>query len=85
MGEKVLIQVQKSSRNFDQATTLEVLEPSALRIEPRCEAFQRCGGCSLQHLANEDQLQLKQQSLLEMMAHANVSIGKVIPALRGEN
>ena len=38
-AETVLIQIVKSTRNFDQATTLEVIEPSALRITPRCEAF----------------------------------------------
>ena len=84
-GEKVLMQVLKSSRKFDQATTLEVIEASPQRIEARCAAFQVCGGCSLQHLANEDQLALKQQALLDMMAHAGVSIGEVIPALRGND
>ncbi len=84
LGERVLIQVRQSNRNFDQAITLEVLEASPQRIEPRCAAFQTCGGCSLQHLANDDQLALKQQSLLDMMAHAKVDIGQVIPALRAD-
>jgi len=44
-GETVRIQVLKTTRKFDQATTLEVIEPSAKRIVPRCEAFQVCGGC----------------------------------------
>jgi 23S rRNA (uracil1939-C5)-methyltransferase len=85
LGEKLLIQVQQSNRNFDQATTLEVIEASPQRIEPRCAAFQTCGGCSLQHLANDDQLALKQQSVLDMMAHARVDVGEVIPALRGDD
>jgi 23S rRNA (uracil1939-C5)-methyltransferase len=80
-GETVLIQVLKSTRNFDQATTLEVIEPSAQRITPRCEAFQVCGGCSLQHLASEDQVALKQQMLLDMMAHAGIQIGDLLPPL----
>lgn len=84
-GERVLIQIQRSNRKFDQATTLEVLEASAQRIEPRCAAFQTCGGCSLQHLGNDDQLALKQKSLLEMMAHARVSFGELIPALRADD
>jgi len=45
-GETVRIQVLKTTRKFDQATTLEVIEPSAKRIVPRCEAFQVCGGCT---------------------------------------
>jgi 23S rRNA (uracil1939-C5)-methyltransferase len=81
-GETVLIQVLKSTRNFDQATTLEVVEPSAQRITPRCEAFQVCGGCSLQHLGSEDQVALKQQMLLDMMAHAGIQIGGLLPPLR---
>lgn len=81
-GERVLIQIQRSGRKFDQATTLEVIEASPQRIEPACAAFRICGGCSLQHLDNEDQLALKQQSLLDMMAHAQLDYGELIPALR---
>jgi len=81
-GERVLIQVQKTNRNFDQASTLEVLEASPQRIEPRCEAFQVCGGCSLQHLDNDDQVEFKQGSLLEMMAHAGIEPGQILPPLR---
>ena len=80
-GETVRIQVVKSTRNFDQATTLEVIEPSAQRIAARCEAFQLCGGCSLQHLASEDQVTLKQQTLLDMMAHAGVATGELLAPL----
>jgi 23S rRNA (uracil1939-C5)-methyltransferase len=81
-GETVRIQVLKSTRKFDQATTLEVIEPSAKRITPHCEAFQLCGGCSLQHLGSEDQVALKQQALLDMMGHAEIDIGDLLPPLR---
>ena len=71
-GETVQIQILKTSSKFDQATTLEVIEASPMRIAARCEAFQVCGGCSLQHIENDDQVILKQQSLLEMMSHAGL-------------
>jgi 23S rRNA (uracil1939-C5)-methyltransferase len=83
-GETVLIQIVKTTRNFDQATTLEVIESSPLRITPRCEAFQVCGGCSLQHVDNDDQVNLKQQSLLEMMAHAGLEPEQLMTPLRGD-
>ncbi len=82
--EKVLIQVVKSSRNFDQAITLEVIEASPKRVEPRCAAYQVCGGCSLQHLGGDDQVLLKQQALLDMLEHAGINPGSVIPALRSQ-
>jgi len=83
-AERVLIQVQKTSRKFDQASTLEVLEASPRRIEPRCEAFQVCGGCSLQHLDNDDQVEFKQGSVLEMMAHAGIEPEQILPPLRAD-
>ena len=83
-GETVRIQVLKSNRNFDQATTIEVIEPSPQRVSPRCEAFQVCGGCSLQHLDNDDQVVMKQQSLLEMMSHAGLVAEQILPPLRAD-
>ena len=83
-GERVVAKLTRSRRKFDQATVIEVLEASPLRIEPRCAAFRICGGCSLQHLSAEDQLEHKQRALLEMMAHAEIEAGEIMEPLRGE-
>lgn len=83
-GERVLARVLKRNRGYDQASTLQVLEASPSRITPRCESFGVCGGCSLQHLSDEDQLAHKQQALLEMMAQAGIECGELLPPLRGE-
>ena len=83
-GERVLARVLRGRRKFDEASTLEVLQASPARIEPRCAAFAVCGGCSLQHLSAEDQLAHKQQTLLAMMAHAGIEIGALLPPLVGE-
>jgi len=74
-GEKVRFMRRKSRRNFDEAELLEVLEPSAARIEARCEAFGRCGGCSLQHIADDQQRQIKFQTLQDNLER----IGRVEP------
>ena len=81
-GEEVRIQIRKTSRNYDEAITLDVIQPSELRITPKCEAFEVCGGCSLQHMDNDEQVAFKQRSLLEMMSHAGIEIEQVIPPLR---
>ena len=64
-GEVVRFQRQRKRRNFDQASLVEVVEASALRVTPGCEYFGVCGGCSLQHIGHAAQVDLKQQSLLE--------------------
>ncbi len=82
--ERVKIQIQKTGRKFDQATTLDVIDASPQRIEARCEAFERCGGCSLQHLSNDDQIEFKQKTLLEMMRHAGVKASEIIRPLTAD-
>jgi len=62
-GEEVRFLRRKSRRNFDEAELLEVLERSSDRIEARCEAFGRCGGCVLQHVSEEQQRYIKGQTL----------------------
>ena len=83
-GEEVRIQIRKTNRNYDEAITLDVIEASGLRIKPKCDAFEVCGGCSLQHLHNDEQIEFKQRTLLEMMHHAGIEIGQVIPPLRSQ-
>ena len=75
-GEEVRFQRRKSRRNFDEAELLEVLEASPERIEARCEAYGRCGGCSLQHVSETQQRQIKEQALrdnLERIGHVTPS------------
>jgi len=62
-GESVRFQRRKLHRNYDEAELLEVITTSAERIDARCEAFGRCGGCSLQHITPEQQRAIKEQSL----------------------
>lgn len=75
-GEEVRFQRRKSRRNFDEAELLEVLEPSPERIEARCEAYGRCGGCSLQHVSEAQQRQIKEQALRDNLER----IGRVTPS-----
>ena len=66
-GEEVRFLRRKRRRNFDEAELLEVLQPSSARIEPRCAAFGTCGGCSLQHLSDEDQRAIKLGTLVDSL------------------
>lgn len=72
-GEEVRFLRRKSRRKFDEAELLEILQASPERIEARCEAFGRCGGCSLQHVSDEQQRQIKSQTLKDNLQR----IGKI--------
>lgn len=62
-GEAVTAQVTKPGRRFDEAVMRELITPSEQRVEPICEHFTQCGGCSFQHLEGTAQRQAKHQWL----------------------
>lgn len=74
-GERVRARLSGNKRRYDEAETLQVLEASPDRVEPRCPHFGRCGGCSLQHLDPARQIEAKQNTLAQNL----VRIGKVEP------
>ncbi|MGK0374690.1 MAG: 23S rRNA (uracil1939-C5)-methyltransferase [Arenicella sp.] len=64
-GEKVIYIPVMNRKSYLFGTTVEVLEPSEHRVEPKCPVFGDCGGCVLQHLDENIQIKYKQQQLLE--------------------
>ena len=82
-GETVSVQQTARSRHFDEARTLEVIEASPDRVEPRCPHFGTCGGCVLQHLDAEQQIIAKDrvlgiitiQDFIEALEAAGRSLG----------
>lgn len=74
-GERVLFRYTARRRSRDEGEVVEVLDASPERVQPRCEHFGLCGGCSLQHLDPRAQIRHKQQTLIEALAH----LGKVEP------
>jgi 23S rRNA (uracil1939-C5)-methyltransferase len=81
-GERALIQIDKSTSKYAEASIVELIEPSAQRIEPRCPHFNLCGGCSMQHVDSATQIAFKQQSVLDMLSHAGIQPGEIMQPLR---
>ena len=74
-GERVRVRLTARHRHYDEGKVEELLTRSPQRIEPRCPHFGGCGGCALQHLPTERQIEAKQRVLAENFAR----IGKVTP------
>ena len=85
-GETVSVQQTARSRHFDEAKTLEVIQASPDRVEPRCPHFGTCGGCVLQHFAEDRQIEAKQRQLLDNLQRiGHVAPQAVLPPLRGDS
>jgi 23S rRNA (uracil1939-C5)-methyltransferase len=74
-GEEVRFVRRKSRRNFDEAELLDVIKASPERVQAKCEAFGRCGGCALQHVSIEQQRAIKFDTLKDNLER----IGRVEP------
>lgn len=83
-GETIVCRRVKRRRSYDEAVVQEIIEPSPDRVEPRCRFYERCGGCSLQHLSYEAQLRHKERMLLAALSTAGgVTPRQVMPPLAG--
>jgi 23S rRNA (uracil1939-C5)-methyltransferase len=69
-------------KKFDYAVVDQILSPSPDRVTPRCRYFGVCGGCSLQHMSAQTQIQWKQNTLKENLQRiAGIEPGNWLPPL----
>ncbi len=68
-GERVLAKFTSMKGNYAEAATEQVLQASPLRVEPPCPHFRVCGGCSLQHMHSDAQLDFKEAMVHEKLSH----------------
>jgi 23S rRNA (uracil1939-C5)-methyltransferase len=64
-GEEVMFVYRIQRNRYDVGEAVEIITSSAQRVTPRCAHFAVCGGCSMQHIAPEEQIHLKESILLE--------------------
>ena len=74
-GETVNAEPVKEQPGLAHTRLVEVLEPSALRVDALCPYFGRCGGCHYQHAGYAEQLRFKSEILRETL----MRIGKFEP------
>lgn len=83
-GERIEFERTKRHKQYDTAQLLNVLEPSAIRDDPKCAHFGVCGGCVLQHMTPAAQLLAKEKQLREVLERvARVTPLTWLPPLAG--
>ncbi|HRS22081.1 MAG TPA: 23S rRNA (uracil(1939)-C(5))-methyltransferase RlmD [Clostridia bacterium] len=65
--EQAEIKIVKVLKNYAFGKLLRTLKTAACRIEPSCGVVKRCGGCQLQHMSYEAQLQYKTQQVKDAL------------------
>ena len=60
IGDRIEARITKLKTRYGYARLEKVLVPSSFRVEPVCRFHRQCGGCQLQALSYEKQLEFKE-------------------------
>ncbi|MSQ59580.1 MAG: 23S rRNA (uracil(1939)-C(5))-methyltransferase RlmD [Betaproteobacteria bacterium] len=74
-GERVAYRVFQTRSRHEFAAATHIRRESVLRVKPKCPYFERCGGCSMQHIGERAQVAIKQRILEDNLKR----LGGVVP------
>lgn len=63
IGDVVEAKIMKAKKNFGYARLMNIISPSEMRIGARCPEAKRCGGCQIQEMDYNAQLEFKERKV----------------------
>ena len=82
IGDVVEAKIMKMKKNYGYARLVRVLAASKDRTEPKCSVARACGGCQLQFLTYEKQLEFKKNKVVGNLERiggfSDISVEKVM-------
>lgn len=76
--EEVVVRITDVKNNYVKAEVVRIKVKAAKRVKPFCKHYGDCGGCQLQHVDYEEQLELKTEMLRQAIdRYAGIDIDKV--------
>ena len=81
-GDEAEIEITEVRRRYARGRLVRIIAPSSGRVHPACPYYMRCGGCRMQHIAYDHQLELKRRQVGEIFKRiAGVSHPPVAPVI----
>lgn len=81
LGERVRVKISEIKKSFARSRLKEVISSSPYRTKPLCPVYHLCGGCHLQHIAYEKQLEMKKgivENALGRIGNQNIKVSTTI-------
>lgn len=73
INETVRVKIIKLTKNYAIGKIEEIITPSEKRVDPKCKIYKYCGGCNMQHISYDKQLEIKRQKVEDAIKR----IGKI--------
>ncbi len=67
-GQKVMARIRRLRKSYGEAIVEQVVKPSPYQVEPPCPYFGTCGGCQLQHLKYDIQVEFKTKQIHDILS-----------------
>lgn len=64
-GENVDIKIVKQTKSYAVGRLVNIKNSSADRVKPFCPVYDKCGGCAVQHMSYQAQLDFKKDTVLQ--------------------
>ena len=81
-GDVADVKIDRKKHSFMEGHIERLVEPSPIRVEPRCEHFGVCGGCRWQHLPYQFQIEAKQRQVKDALDRiAKIEYPEIMPIL----
>ena len=61
-GDIVIVEIISAKKDYARGLIKEIIHPGQ-RIDPKCQWYHQCGGCNLQHMDYEHQLDIKTETV----------------------
>ena len=72
-NENVDIRIIEKKNKYSIATLLTINKVSRNRVPIKCQHFKLCGGCDLQHIDYQQQLQFKKNKIIELFSRSGIT------------
>lgn len=69
IGDVAEVKIMKTKKNYGYGKLLKVLQPSKDRVIPKCPVARQCGGCQIQMVSYEKQLEYKNRKVWNNLKH----------------
>ena len=84
-GDEAVVKIIKQAKRFYIAIPIEILKKSPHRAESKCPYFKKCGGCSIQNLTYDYQLEYKSKKVVDAFTRLGAVDVKIMPCVASEN
>ena len=66
-NQKIIARINRVKKNYAEAYKVKTLSKSSNEVDPKCNHFKYCGGCTIQQLNYEKQIYYKQQQVYDII------------------